>query len=197
MINLEELEQSEALRTIVIPLVVPTEQEITDNADLDLSFSPLNACYSKPAVNEKTGERQSWCEVRLTIEGEDNLPSKKDWFYLMTDDRRFDKACFSGRGKKVKWLNTFKNEDMIGDWIKNRLVECELIEEFWYTDEDKRKSGVVTKEALEIYGGDKIYLKKTSKTYKDEEGIDRDVWLISFPFLFWSEMDELAKLADK
>ena len=59
MINLDELKNSEALRTITIPLVVPSEQEIIDNANLDLSFSPLNACYSKPAINEKNGKQQS------------------------------------------------------------------------------------------------------------------------------------------
>ncbi|WP_043911219.1 restriction endonuclease PLD domain-containing protein [Mycoplasma wenyonii] len=195
MINLEELEQleqSEALRIIAIPLVVPTKQEITNNANLDLSFSPLNACYSKPAINEKTGKRQSWRDVRLTIEGEDNLPSKKDWFYLVTDNGFWCKACFSGRGKQVKWLNTFKHETIIGNWIKNRLVESESIEEFWYPDEDKKKSGVVTKEALELYGGSRVYLKKTPKTYKDEKGIDRDVWLISFPFFLFDEIDEWA-----
>ncbi|WP_043911274.1 NgoFVII family restriction endonuclease [Mycoplasma wenyonii] len=185
--ELEQLEQSEGLRTITIPLIVPTEQEITDNADLDLSFSPLNACYSKPIINEKTGKKQSWLEVRLTVEGEDNLPSKKDWFYLMTDSGWLEKACFSGRGKRVKWLNTFKNEIMIGGWIKVRLAECELIEEYGYPYEDKEKSGVITKETLDDYGGDKVYLKKTTKKHKDEKGIERDVWFISFPFFLDDE----------
>ena len=192
MLNLEELEQSEALRTISIPLVVPTEQEIIDNADLDLSFSPLNACYSKPIINEKTGYEQSWFEVRLIIEGEENLPSQKDWFFLMTDDGWLGQACFSGRGKRVKWLNTFKNSDMIGCWIKTKLVALELVEEYWHPRQDKEKYGVVTKEALELYGGDKVYLKKTPKTYKDEKGIDRDVWLISFPSLLLNEIKKLT-----
>ncbi|WP_043911279.1 NgoFVII family restriction endonuclease [Mycoplasma wenyonii] len=179
MINLDELKNSEALRTITIPLVVPSEQEIIDNANLDLSFSPLNACYSKPVID---GQGHSWFEVRLIVEGEDNLPSRKDWFYLITDNGWLDKACFSGRGKRVKWLNTFKNSDMIGGWIKVRLVGRELIDEFSSPDEDTKKYGVVTKEVLRSYGGDKIYLKKTTKKHKDERGVERDVWLISFPF---------------
>ncbi|WP_043911297.1 hypothetical protein [Mycoplasma wenyonii] len=182
MINLEELKQSEVLRTITIPLIVLTEQEITDNEDLDLSFSPLNACYSKPIIDEKTGKKQSWFEVRLTIEGEVDLLSRKNWFYLMTDNGWLGKACFSGRGKQVKWLNTFQNIGMIGGWIKTKLVDLDLVEEYWYPYEDKEKYGIVTKEVLEDYGGETIYLKKTTKTHKDEKGIDRDVWLISFPF---------------
>lgn len=183
MINLEELERlekSEILRTIVFPLIVPTEEEILDKK-LDLSFSPLNACYSKPAINEKNGKQQSWWEVRLTIEGENNLPAKKDWFYLVTCCGRMYKACFSGRGKQVKWLNTFEDADAIGDWIKTILVEWELIEGFWTPNEDEDGTGIITKEVLERYGGDQIYLKKTIQTKKDENGIERDVWLIIFP----------------
>ncbi|WP_043911313.1 hypothetical protein [Mycoplasma wenyonii] len=185
MINLEELEKSEILRTITIPLVVPTEQEMADNANLDLSFSPLNACYSKPIINEKTGKKQSWWEVKFTIEGEKNLPSRKNWFYLVAGEGRLEKACFSGRGKKVKWLNTFTNEIVIGNWIKDILAGWDLIEEFWYPYEDTRKTGVITKEMLEIYGREEIYLKKTAKKLKDEKGIERDVWIVSFPcYLF-------------
>lgn len=51
-----------------------------------------------------------------------------------------------------------------------------------YASEDRNGYGIVTKEILEGYGGDKIYLKKTTKTKKDSKGIERDVWFISFPF---------------
>ncbi|AFN65026.1 hypothetical protein WEN_01135 [Mycoplasma wenyonii str. Massachusetts] len=77
--------------------------------------------------------------------GGGKLNQKKKLFCLITDNGRFGKACFSGRGKKIKWLNTFKDEDMIDGWIKNRLIGCDLIEEFWYSYEDTEKFGVVTK----------------------------------------------------
>ncbi|WP_043911355.1 NgoFVII family restriction endonuclease [Mycoplasma wenyonii] len=190
--ELEQLEQSEALRIIAIPLIVPAAQEIIDNADLDLSFSQLNACYSKPAINEKTGKRQSWHEVKLIIEGEDNLPSKKDWFYLVTDSGWLEKACFSGRGKRIKWLNTFKRETIIGNWIKNKLVEWEVIEEFWYPDEDKKKSGVVTKEALELYGGSRVYLRKPLRLIRTKkeliEMFDLSLFLSSFLMKLTNEL---------
>lgn len=125
MFSLDDLEQSESLRTIVIPLIVPSNQDVLDNRDLDLSFSPINACYSKP-VN---GKEKSWLDVRFTVEGEENLPSRKEWFYLVTDEGYMFKACFSGRGKQVKWLNSFENKNNIGDWIKTIFVEWDLIDE--------------------------------------------------------------------
>ncbi|AHC40141.1 hypothetical protein OVS_00755 [Mycoplasma ovis str. Michigan] len=180
MLYLKELEDSEALRTITLPLIVPTEKEVLDSKELDLSKSPLNACYSKPLVNEKTGKKQSWFDVRLTVEGENNLPSRKEWFYLVTDHGYAFKACFAGR--KVKWLSSFENSRLIGKWLKGIFIDCEIVRHFDYVDEDPRKTGIITKEDLEEYGGDQVVLKKTTITEKDNQGIERDVWLISFPF---------------
>ena len=181
MLYLKELEDSEALRTITLPLIVPTEKEVLDSKELDLSKSPLNACYSKPLVNKKTGKKQSWFDVQLIIEGEENLPSRKEWFYLATDSGYLFKACFAV--KKVKRLSCFEDSEIIGTWIKGRLAdECELVSSFDYAEEDQEKEGIITKEVLEIYGGDQIFLKKTNITEKDNKGIERDIWLISFPF---------------
>ncbi|AHC40103.1 hypothetical protein OVS_00555 [Mycoplasma ovis str. Michigan] len=180
MLYLKELEESEALRIITLPLIVPSEKEVLGSKELDLSKSSLNACYSKPLVNEKTGKKQSWFDVKLTIEGQDNLPSRKEWFFLVTDNGYLFKACFAG--KKIRWLSYFENTGLIGRWIKGRLAECELVSGFDYVCEDQRKSGIITKETLEWYGGDQVFLKKTNITEKDKQGIERDVWLISFPF---------------
>ena len=183
--KLKALEEAEALRTITFSLIVPSREEVLNSPDLDLSQSPLNACYSKPLVNEKTGKKQSWFDVRLTIEGEGNLPSRKEWFFLITEDGHFLKACFSGR--KIKWLNVFGDSEMIGAWIKGRLMECEIIRGFNYVVEDPQRRGIITKEDLEDYRGNEIVLKKTRMTEKDEQGIERDVWFISFPFYLYSE----------
>ncbi|AHC40117.1 hypothetical protein OVS_00635 [Mycoplasma ovis str. Michigan] len=178
---LEELEEAEALRMITLPLIVPSEKEVLNSKELDLSKSPLNACYSKPLVNEKTGKKQSWFDVKLTVKGEDNLPSRKEWFYLATDSGYLFRACFAG--KKVKWLSCFEDSEIIGTWIKGKLAdEWELVSSFDYVEEDRDKEGIITKEMLEEYGGDQIFLKKTNITEKDNKGIERDVWLISFPF---------------
>ncbi|AHC40144.1 hypothetical protein OVS_00770 [Mycoplasma ovis str. Michigan] len=178
---LKDLKEAEALRTITLPLIVPSEKEVLDSKELDLSWSALNACYSKPLVNEKTGRIQSWYDVQIIIEGEDNLPSRKEWFYLVTDCGFLCKACFAG--KKVKWLSTFEDSEIIGGWIKSKLAdEFELIDGFDYVYQDQRKWGVITKEVLEDYGGKQIILKKTNITKKDKKGIERDVWFISFPY---------------
>ncbi|AFN65222.1 restriction endonuclease [Mycoplasma wenyonii str. Massachusetts] len=120
--------------------------------------------------------------MRLTIDGEDNLPSRKNWFYLMTDNGHLFKACFSGRGQQIKWLNAFEKKEIIGEWIKTRLVNWDLIEEYEYASEDYEGYGIITKEILECFGNDKVFLKKTTKTKTDKERIERDVWLISFPY---------------
>ncbi len=66
-------------------------------------------------------------------------------------------------------------------WIKNRLFAWEALDKFDFVSQDKRKMGIVTKETLDFYGGDTIFIKKTNKTKKDKKGIERDVWFISFP----------------
>ena len=179
MLCLKDLEDSISLRTITLPLIVPSEEEVLNSKELDLSKSPLNACYSKPLINKRTGKKQSWFDVKLTVEGEDNLPSRKEWFFLVTDHGYLFKACFAGR--KIKWLSSFENSRLIGKWIKGRLAKCEIVSRFDYVEQDPKKVGIITKEDLEWYGGDKVILKKTTITEKDKQGIERDVWLISFP----------------
>ena len=178
MFTLEDLEKSEALQTIVIPLIVPTQAEVTICRNLDWSRYDLNACYGKPWIDAR-GKEQSWYDVQLTVNSEDYLPSRKEWFYMVTDNGYIFKACFTG--KKIKKLNTFENKKIIGEWIKNLLVAWEALDEFQFVHQDRGGIGIVTKEALEFYGGDTIFIKKTSKTKKDKRGIERDVWFISFP----------------
>lgn len=182
MLCLKDLEEAEALRTITFPLIVPSRQEVLNFPELDLSKSSLNACYSKPLFNKRTGKRQSWFDVKLTVKGEENLPSREEWFYLVTDSGYLCKACFAG--KKNKWLNTFEDSRCIGHWIKGDLAGCEIVRGFDYVCQDPKRKGVVTKEDLEVLGGDQVVLKKTSITKKDNQGIERDVWFISLPLNF-------------
>lgn len=179
MLTVEDLEEAEALQTIVLPLIVPTVEEVLTSKNLDLSKSDVNACYSKPLINEKTGKEQSWYDVQLTVDSKDYLPSRKEWFYMATDNGYLFKACFVG--KKIKKLSTFEDKRIIGMWIKNRLFAWEALDKFDFVNQDKRRMGIVTKEALDYYGGDTIFIKKTNKTKKDNHGIARDVWFISFP----------------
>ncbi|RAO94911.1 hypothetical protein DNK47_02460 [Mycoplasma wenyonii] len=186
-LTLTEVKKAKVLQTIVLPLIVPTESEVLNSANLDLSKSDLNACYSKSS-NGQSGKKQSWYDVQLIVNFQGDLPSRKEWFYMVTDDGDLFKACFTG--KRVKRLCTFENKKIIGVWIKERLVEWEALESFKFVHQDQKRSGIITKETLDFYGGDTIYIKKTNKTKKDEDGITRDIWLISFPYRLYSAEGE-------
>ncbi|RAO94794.1 hypothetical protein DNK47_03125 [Mycoplasma wenyonii] len=180
MLTLKEVESAEFSQTIVFPLIVPSCQEILySSTHLDLSKSALNACYNKPLFNEKTGKEQSWYDVQLTVDGQYDLPPKEEWFYIVCDDGFIFKGRFAG--KKIRRLSTFEDKRIIGLWIKGRLAECGFVPSYDFVCYDRRRDGIIYKEILESYGGDKVFLKKTNKTKKDRKGIERDVWYISFP----------------
>lgn len=186
-LTLTEVKRAEVLQTIVLPLIVPTESEVLNSANLDLSKSDLNVCYSKSS-NGQAGKKQSWYDVQLTVNFQGDLPSRKEWFYMVTDVGDLFKACFTG--KRVKRLYTFENRKIIGLWIKEKLVEWEALKSFDFVHQDRKRLGIITKETLDFYGGDTIYIKKTNKTKKDEDGIIRDIWLISFPYRLYSAEGE-------
>ena len=48
------------------------------------------------------------------------------------------------------------------------------------TQADTEREGMITKEMLEEYGCDNLYLKKTGQTALDEDGTPLDVWMLSF-----------------
>ncbi|WP_043911411.1 restriction endonuclease PLD domain-containing protein [Mycoplasma wenyonii] len=180
MLSLKELEKSESLRTIVFTLNVPTREEVllSTEKELDCTKHSLNACYSGLGLNDKSS---SWYDVQLIVEGDsEDLPSKTEWFYIVTDDGYLFKARFEG--KKSKKLNSFENTLLIGKWIKGRLAELGFVENFKEVSEDPKKHGIITQEMLGGYGGNQIFLKKTQKTKKDGKGLERDVWFMSFPF---------------
>ncbi len=98
---------------------------------------------------------------------------------MVTDEGYVHKACFSG--KKVKRLSTFEDSEAIGAWIKSIFVEWQVLIKFHYVYQDCQRMGIVTKEALEYYGNNKVFIKETDKVMVDSKGVKRDVWFISFP----------------
>ena len=174
--SLKELFNAKVLQTIVFPLVVPASQEIKK---FDFSKSDLNACYSKPPINSRNGQEQSWFEVKLTVVGEHNLPPRKEWFYVVMEDGNIFKAHFSG--KKTKKLVTFEDTSLIGHCIKSMFFDRRLVKDFEYCFDDPYKYGVITKEMLDSYGSAEVILKKTNKTKTDGKGNKRDIWIFSFP----------------
>ncbi len=54
----QEVKNSKVLKTIILTLDAPTEEEVMNAENFDyLSKYPLNACYSKPLVDKKTRKK--------------------------------------------------------------------------------------------------------------------------------------------
>lgn len=57
--ELQEVENAKVLQTIILTLDAPTGEEVMNAKNFDyLSKYPLNACYSKPLVDKKTGKNR-------------------------------------------------------------------------------------------------------------------------------------------
>lgn len=195
-ISYDELMDAEILQTIVFKLIVPTEEEVKTLGDkLDLSKSDLNACYCKPLINPWSGEDQSWFDVKLTVQGEHDLPPQKEWFYIVAESGKHFKACFSG--KKTKKLISLEGNEEIGLATKGALLEREMVYPVYYTYADPERRGIVTKETLEAYGGSEVFLKKTNITREDRRGKKRDIWLISFPYELIFPVEEWKRLMEE
>ena len=68
----------------------------------------------------------------------------------------------------------------MGRWLKGRLSAAGLIAPVNDTQLDTDRTGMITKEILQEYGCENLYLKKTGQTALDEDGVPRDVWMLSF-----------------
>lgn len=74
----------------------------------------------------------------------------------------------------------FGDELIMGRWLKGRLAAAGLVNPVNDTQADTDREGMITKEMLEEYGCDNLYLKKTGQTAMDEDGTPLDVWMLSF-----------------
>ena len=68
----------------------------------------------------------------------------------------------------------------MGRWLKGRLAATGLVVPVNDTQLDTDRTGMITKEILQEYGCENLYLKKTGQTALDEEGTALDVWMLSF-----------------
>ena len=68
----------------------------------------------------------------------------------------------------------------MGRWLKGRLAAAGLVVPVNDTQLDTDRTGMITKEILQEYGCENLYLKKTGQTALDEEGTALDVWMLSF-----------------
>ena len=68
----------------------------------------------------------------------------------------------------------------MGRWLKGRLAVAGLVLPVNNTQMDTDRQGMITKEMLQEYGCENLYLKKTGQTALDEDGTQLDVWMLSF-----------------
>lgn len=180
--NVDFYRRCAAYASFLLPLKVPAYDERHMDDGKHYTRSNINVCYAAPRSKRKS---RDWFETQLTVAKEitriEGYPEKNVPFYVVTDDGYWFKAHTTSDDNKQ--FSAVGDELIMGRWLKGRLVAAGLVNPVNDTQLDVDRTGMITREMLEEYGCDALYLKKTGQTALDEEGIPRDVWMLSFkPF---------------
>ena len=192
MDDVETYKQAETSIMFEIPLKVPG----IPGSSKDFMKSNINKCYAKGRLNTKTGvvTERGWWETEIIVSStttqKPNYPERDVPFYVITDDGYKFKMHVSGDYSK----NFESDGDLkiLGYWLKGRLVAAGIVEpvDSPSADLENVKSGirdiyrdckgVITYQKLRSYGRTSVTLTKTLNKLADENGIMRDVWVLSF-----------------
>jgi hypothetical protein len=180
--NVDFYRRCAAYASFLLPLKVPAYNERHMDDGKHYTKSNINVCYAAPRNKRKS---RDWFETQLTVSKEitriKGYPEKNVPFYVVTDDGYWFKAHTTSDGNKQ--FSAVGDELIMGRWLKGRLAAAGLVNPVNDTQLDVDRTGMITREMLQEYGCDALYLKKTGQTALDEEGIPRDVWMLSFkPF---------------
>lgn len=180
--NVDFYRRCAAYASFLLPLKVPAYDERHMDDGKHYTKSNINVCYAAPRSKRKS---RDWFETQLTVAKEitriEGYPEKNVPFYVVTDDGYWFKAHTTSDGNKQ--FSAVGDELIMGRWLKGRLAAAGLVNPVNDTQLDVDRTGMITREMLEEYGCDALYLKKTGQTALDEEGTPRDVWMLSFkPF---------------
>lgn len=177
--NVEFYKNCASYVSFLLPLKVPTRDERHLDDGKHFTKSNVNVCYAAPRSKRKS---RDWYETQLTVAKDitrmDGYPEKNVPFYIVTDDGYWFKAHTTSDGNKQ--FSAVGDELIMGRWLKGRLVAAGLVNPVNDTQADTDREGMITKEMLEEYGCENLYLKKTGQTAMDENGIPLDVWMLSF-----------------
>lgn len=177
--NVEFYKRCVTYASFLLPLKVPAAAERHMDDGKHYTKSNVNVCYAAPRSKRKS---RDWYETQLTVAKEitriDGYPEKNVPFFIITDDGYWFKAHTTSDGNKQ--FSAVGDELIMGRWLKGRLVAAGLISPVNDTQLDTDRKGMITKEILQEYGCENLYLKKTGQTALDEEGNPLDVWMISF-----------------
>lgn len=177
--NVDFYRRCAAYASFLLPLKVPTYDERHMDDNRHYTKSNVNVCYAAPRNKRKP---RDWFETQLTVSKEitrmDGYPEKNVPFFIVTDDGYWFKAHTTSDGNKQ--FSAVGDELIMGRWLKGRLAAAGLVTPVNDTKLDTDRTGMITKEMLEEYGCDSLYLKKTGQTAIDEDGKALDVWMLSF-----------------
>lgn len=177
--NVEFYRRCAAYASFMLPLKVPAAAERHMDDGRHFTKSNINVCYAAPRSKRKS---RDWYETQLTVAKEithiDGYPEKNVPFFIVTDDGYWFKAHTTSDGNKQ--FSAVGDELIMGRWLKGRLVAAGLVAPINDTQKDTDRKGMITKEILQEYGCENLYLKKTGQTALDEEGNELDVWMLSF-----------------
>ncbi len=177
--NVEFYRRCAAYASFMLPLKVPATAERHMDDGRHFTKSNINVCYAAPRSRRKS---RDWYETQLTVAKEithiDGYPKKNVPFFIVTDDGYWFKAHTTSDGNKQ--FSAVGDELIMGRWLKGRLVAAGLVAPINDTQKDTDRKGMITKEILQEYGCENLYLKKTGQTALDEEGNELDVWMLSF-----------------
>ncbi len=177
--NVEFYRHCASLTSFILPLKVPAEAERHLDDGRHFTKSNVNVCYAAPRSKRKS---RDWYEMQLTVSKEitqlKGYPKKNVPFFIVTDDGYWFKAHTTSDGNKQ--FSAVGDELIMGRWLKGRLATAGLISPVNDTQLDVDRKGMITKEILQEYGCENLYLKKTGQKALDEEGNAIDVWMLSF-----------------
>lgn len=165
--------------SFILQIKVPYYKERHMDDGKHFTKSNINVSYAAPRSQRKS---RDWFEVQMTvgkpITRSEGYPEKNKSFFVVTDDGYWFKAHTTSDGNKQ--FSAVGDELILGRWIKGRLVAAGLVKPVNDTQADIDRKGMITQEMLESYGCDSLVITKTNKKTTDEEGIEYDVWVLSF-----------------
>lgn len=177
--NVDFYKRCAAYASFLLPLKVPAYEERHMDDGKHYTKSNVNVCYAAPRSKRKS---RDWYDTQLTVAKEitrmEGYPEKNVPFFIITDDGYWFKAHTTSDGNKQ--FSAVGDELIMGRWLKGRLSAAGLIAPVNDTQLDTDRTGMITKEILQEYGCENLYLKKTGQTALDEDGVPRDVWMLSF-----------------
>lgn len=177
--NVDFYKRCMAYASFFLPLKVPAADERHMDDGKHYTKSNVNVCYAAPRSKRKS---RDWFETQLTVAKEitriEGYPEKNVPFFVITDDGYWFKAHTTSDGNKQ--FSAVGDELIMGRWLKGRLAAAGLVSPVNDTQLDTDRNGMITKEMLQEYGCENLYLKKTGQTALDEDGTPLDVWMLSF-----------------